>query len=391
MTDDHPRGCTPAGGAYIAGHLADGRGVRIHHARGRITAIEPDPAAPARWLVPGLIDLQVNGLLGLDVNAADLTTDVIHDLVRAEARCGVTGFCPTLVTAAEDRLSHALAVIARARQEDGRTRHAVLGVHVEGPYLCAEDGPRGAHDPAALRVPSTEEFDRWQRAAGGAVRIVTLAPELPGAMDYIRHIRDRGTIAAVGHTGASAAQIRAAADAGAKLSTHLGNGAHAMLPRHPNYLWAQLAETRLAASFIADGHHLPADTFLAMVRAKGTGRRILVSDSVALAGCAPGTYQTPVGGTVTLHPDGRLVLGDTDLLAGSACTLLDCARWAVRRAGLDLGRVAAMASSGPAALLGLTDRGQFEVGAWADVAVLTDELEPVQTIVRGEVVHQTGP
>lgn len=335
-----------------------------------------------------MIDLQVNGYAGLDVNAAELTTSVIHELVRTEARCGVTGFCPTLVTAAEERITHALAVIAAARNEDEWTRHAVPGVHVEGPYLSAENGPRGAHDATQLRTPSTEEFGRWQTAADNGVRIVTLAPELPGAAAYIRHITGRGVRAAIGHTSASPAQISAAADAGARMSTHLGNGVHALLPRHPNCIWAQLAETRLTASFIADGYHLPIDTFLAMLRAKGRGRRILVSDSVALAGAAPGEYRTPVGDAVTLRPDGRLVLSGSDLLAGSASSLRDCLSWAVQRAGLSLRNAAAMTSAVPAALLGLADRGNIKPGHWADLTMLYPDLSVAQTVVRGAVVHE---
>jgi N-acetylglucosamine-6-phosphate deacetylase len=372
----------------IDGRVPGGRGVRLHHRGGRITAVEPYPQAPDQWLLAGMIDLQVNGYAGLDVNAAALSTSVIHELVRAEARRGVTGFCPTVVTAAEDRITHALAVIAAARNEDEWTRHAVLGVHVEGPYLSAEDGPRGAHDATQLRAPSVEEFERWQTAADNAVRIVTIAPELPAAADYIRHITGRGVLAAIGHTSASPAQISAAADAGARMSTHLGNGVHALIARHPNYIWAQLAETKLTASFVADGHHLPIDTFLAMVRAKGRRRRILVSDSVALAGVAPGEYQTPVGGAVTVRPDGRLVLSGSDLLAGSASSLRDCLAWAVQRAGLSLRTAATMTTSAPAALLGIADRGNIKPGHWADLTVLSPDLSLTHTVVRGEVVYQ---
>src|SRR5262249_47553221 len=138
----------------ITGRVPGGRGVRIHHSDGRITVVEPYLQVPDRWLLPGMIDLQVNGYAGLDVTAAELTRSVMHDLVRAEARCGVTAFCPTVVTAGEERIMHALAAIAAACDEDEWTRHPVLGVHVEGPYLCAEDGPRGAHDATQLRAPS---------------------------------------------------------------------------------------------------------------------------------------------------------------------------------------------------------------------------------------------
>jgi N-acetylglucosamine-6-phosphate deacetylase len=370
----------------IDGRVPGGRGIRLHHRGGRITAVEPYPQAPDRWLLAGMIDLQVNGYAGLDVNAAELSTSVIHELVRAEARCGVTAFCPTLVTAAEDQVTHALAVIAAARKEDEWTRHAVPGVHVEGPYLSAEDGPRGAHDVTQLRAPSIKEFERWQTAAENAVRIVTVAPELPGAAEYIRHITGRGVLAAIGHTSASPAQISAAADAGARMSTHLGNGAHKQLARHPNYIWAQLADTRLIASFVADGYHLPVDTFLAMLRAKGRRRGILVSDSVALAGVAPGDYHTPVGGAVTVRPDGRLVLSGSNLLAGSASSLRDCLAWAVTHAGVSLRNAAAMTASVPAALLGAADRGSIRPGHWADLTVLSPDLSVAHTVVRGEVV-----
>jgi N-acetylglucosamine-6-phosphate deacetylase len=335
-----------------------------------------------------MLDLQVNGYAGLDVNDAELTTAVIHELVRAEARCGVTAFCPTVVTAAEDRIAHALAVIAAARAEDDWTSHAVLGVHVEGPYLSAENGPRGAHDVTQLRAPSIDEFRRWQIAADNAVRIVTIAPELPATADYIRHISRRGVLAAIGHTDASPAQVHAAAEAGARMSTHLGNGAHALLPRHPNYIWAQLAESRLAASFVADGHHLPVDTFIAMLRAKGRGRRILISDSIALAGAQPGEYRTQVGGAVTLRADGRLVLSGSDLLAGSTSSLRDCLAWTTQCAGLSLRTATAMTTTVPAALLSLADRGNIRPGHWADFSVLSPDLTVAQTLVRGDVVYE---
>ena len=231
-------------------------------------------------MAPGFVDLQVNGYGGLDFNSGDLDADQVVELVTRQWDQGVTSLCPTLVSAPEDRITGALAVVAQARRADPLVRHAIPCVHVEGPYLSPEDGPRGAHDVAALRLPDLAELERWQRAGDGLVGIVTLAPELPGAVRYVRAASSAGVIIAIGHTAATAEQIVAAADAGARLSTHLGNGCHLMVPRHPNHLWAQLAEDRLQASFIADGHHLPAATLTAMVRAKGVDRSVLVSDSV---------------------------------------------------------------------------------------------------------------
>jgi N-acetylglucosamine-6-phosphate deacetylase len=328
-----------------------------------------------RWVLPGLVDLQVNGHGGLDVNAEGLTTDTVHRLAIAQARAGITAFCPTIITASERRIVEALGVIALARAEDSFTRGAIPCVHVEGPHLCAEDGPRGAHDPAYLRPPDLAEFRRWQDACDGLVGIVTLAPELPGAPAYIAELAARGVIPAIGHTAATPDQITAAVKAGARMSTHLGNGAHAMIRRHPNYLWAQLAADELSAGFIADGHHLPADTFTAMVRAKGVGRSVLVSDSAALAGCPPGEYPTPVGGRVTITDDGRLTLTGSDLLAGSARSLAECLAWAVTRGGLPLADAVTMASANPNRLLGRRDT--------ADLVVLNDRLEVELTVVGG--------
>lgn len=339
----------------VEGRLAGGRGVRVEFADGRISSVRELAAAPDVLVLPGLVDLQVNGYAGFDVNAEGVTPEEIAWLVRALWARGVTTVLPTVITAPEHRILAALRAIARARELDPLVRHSIAGVHVEGPYLAAADGPRGAHDPAHLRDPEVAEYLRWQEASGGLVRIVTLAPERDGALDYIAAVSAE-VIVAIGHTAATPERVTAAARAGARLSTHLGNGAHAMLPRHPNHLWAQLADDRLAATFIADGHHLPADTFTAMRRAKGADRTILVSDSVALAGRAPGEYRTPVGGTITAHPDGRLTVTGTLFLAGSGRCLLDCLTWLRTETDVTLPEALRFAALNPARLLGL-DRG----------------------------------
>ena len=185
---------------------------------------------------PGLVDLQVNGYAGHDVNADDVTPDTLADLTRALWARGVTTYLPTVITASEEKILHVLSVIAAARREDPLLAHSIAGVHVEGPSLAAEDGPRGAHDIARLRDPDVAELDRWQQAAEGAVRLVTLAPERAGAAPYIAAASARGVRISLGHCAPSPQQVRAGVDAGATLSTHLGNGAASMLPRHPNHL-----------------------------------------------------------------------------------------------------------------------------------------------------------
>ena len=230
----------------------------------------------------------------------------------------------------------------------------------------------------------------------GRVGIVTLAPEHSGSLGYIRALAADGVTVALGHTMADGDRIRAAVDAGARLSTHLGNGSHARIPRHPNYIWDQLADDRLVASLIFDGHHLPPAVMKAMLRAKGLDRAVLVSDAVAVAGLPPGTYDTAVGSRVELLPSGRLILQGTPYLAGSASALPDGIANAVRHAGATLAEAVRLATANPARLLGIDGpggKGSVRSGSSADLAVfhldpLTRDLRVELMVVAGEVVYR---
>jgi N-acetylglucosamine-6-phosphate deacetylase len=336
------------------------------------------------WLLPGLVDLQVNGYGGHDVNGPAVTADEVVALVRALARAGTTTVVPTVITAAEADIVRSLRAVAEARARDGTTRLAVPFVHVEGPHISAEDGPRGAHPAGHVRPPDPAEFDRWQRACDGLVGIVTISPHHPEAVAYTEHLTRAGAIVAIGHTHASPDQVRAVTDAGARLSTHLGNGAHAVLARHPNYLWAQLADDRLTAGFIADGHHLPADTLTAMLRAKGLERSLLVSDSVALAGMPPGEYTSPVGGAVELSGDGRLSVAGTPYLAGAARSLADGLAQAARITGIGLGDAVRLATANPGRFVG--GRGRLVPGAQADLLLVDGDLRVQQVVAAGSEI-----
>ncbi|MHA6623563.1 N-acetylglucosamine-6-phosphate deacetylase [Pseudonocardia sp. DLS-67] len=335
-------------------------------------------------LLPGLVDLQVNGYGGHDVNGPDVTADEVVALVRALARAGTTTVVPTVITAAEADIVRSLRAVAEARARDAATRRAVPCVHVEGPHISAEDGPRGAHPAGHVRPPDPDEFDRWQQACDGLVGFVTLSPHHPEAVAYTEHLTRAGTTVAIGHTHASPEQVRAVADAGARMSTHLGNGAHAVLARHPNYLWAQLADDRLTAGFIADGHHLPADTLTAMLRAKGPERSLLVSDSVALAGMPPGGYTSPVGGAVELSGDGRLSVAGTPYLAGAARSLADGLAQAVRTTGIGLGAAVRLATANPGRFVG--GRGRLVPGAQADLLLVDPELRVQHVVAAGSEI-----
>jgi N-acetylglucosamine-6-phosphate deacetylase len=282
----------------------------------------------------------------VDYNNPTSTFEEIERSIRVLFSTGVTRFFPTVITGPPDAMTAALRNLARARQTlaDGE---AIDGLHVEGPHISVEDGPRGAHPRQWVRPPDLDEFHRWQDAAGGLVRIVTLSPEWPGAPRYIECIVREGVIAAIGHMQATDVQIAAAVSAGATLSTHLGNGAHGVLRRHPNYLWQQLAEDRLMASLIVDGIHLDRSFLKVALRAKTLERSILITDAVTAAGCPPGRYSLGEQ-PVDLTADGRVVLAGQDRLAGSALRMDRGIENLMRLAGLSLDDALRMATANPA-------------------------------------------
>jgi N-acetylglucosamine-6-phosphate deacetylase len=346
---------------------SSGRSIAVTVEGGAIRAIEFVEHAEQRWLSAGFVDLQVNGYAGHDLNG--LTPDVaaVRLLCQALLKVGVTTFLPTVITAPEARMLAALKAIREACAQHPEVAAMVAGIHVEGPHIAPEDGPRGAHPAAEVRPPSVDEFERWRQAAGGLVKLVTLSPHWPEAPAYVRHLVRAGVIVSLGHTSADASQIAAAVDAGASLSTHLGNGSHAMLNRRHNHLWPQLADDRLTAMFIADGHHLTPAQLKAMLRAKGLARSLVVSDAVALGGLPAGKYETPIGGKVALRADGFLAIDDGtgDYLAGAALPLAAAIPVLVNQVGLALGEAVALMTSAPGRFVG--GRGVLAVGQPADL------------------------
>jgi N-acetylglucosamine-6-phosphate deacetylase len=310
-------------------------------------------AEPDLYVSAGFVEIQVNGFAGVDFNSPEATMADIERAIAAILATGVTRFLPTVVTGPRDDMIAALRNLARARRElrEGQT---IAGFHVEGPHISPEDGPRGAHPLESVRPPDIAEFRAWQEATGGEVRIVTLSPHWERAPWYIEQLVRAGTKVSIGHTHASSAQIADAVRAGATMSTHLGNGAHRVLPKFPNYVWDQLSDDRLSASFIADGIHLP-DAFLrAAVRAKTVARSVLVTDASSPAGAVPGRYRLGKQ-AVDLTADGRVVLAGQDRLAGSALRMNDAIAHAVRVAGVSFQEAIRMATVNPATAAGLRE------------------------------------
>ncbi|HEY2839459.1 MAG TPA: amidohydrolase family protein [Pirellulales bacterium] len=372
-----------------------------------ISAIRSLPEAARQndlpWIAPALIDIQINGYGGQEFSSPDLTPEAVARVVRRQFASGVARLCPTLTTNSHAVLRHGMETIRAACERWPDVNRAVFGIHLEGPYFSTEDGPRGAHPAEHCRRPDWDELTLLQVAAGGRLKILTMSPEFDNAPQFIANATAAGLIVAIGHTGASGAQIRAAVEAGARLSTHLGNGAHRVLRRHPNYIWDQLAEDRLWASLIVDAHHLPPEVVQTFLRAKTPARCLLVSDLSGLAGLPPGRYPSS-GCELEILTDGRLVIaGQDQLLAGASQPLHLGIANVMRFAGLDLKTAVGLATRQPAALLGLSPP-EIEVGEPADFVLfdLPDDLRRAdaprrqdglnirQTIIAGREILTIG-
>lgn len=347
---------------------------------------------PLPYISPGFMDMQVNGFMGGDYSLEDLSEEHIKKIVHHLNRSGTTQHVPTIISSPRERIIRNLKVISRAIQNSEDIARSILGIHIEGPFISPADGPRGAHNAAYVRPPDLNEFKEWQEAAEGRITIVTLAPEWDGALEFIQEITSMGVTAAIGHTAAPPDRIKAAVEAGASLSTHLGNASHPMIPRLKNYLWEQLAEDRLMAGIICDGFHLPKSVVQVFARAKGLDRLILVSDAAYLGGLKPGLYQWN-GVQVQVFDDGHLGLRGTEALAGAA-HLLD---WDIPRfmdfTGYRLRETIPLCTQNPARILRTPDNyGRLEPGAPANLVMFDyepglDRVKVLKTIRCGKEVY----
>jgi N-acetylglucosamine-6-phosphate deacetylase len=360
----------------------------------RSVTVLDEPAAEggeALWIAPGFVDIQVNGFAGFDFNDPQVTLEEVATALAMIVSTGVTRCLPTVITGGHDEMLACLTTLRKA-QKELPDRDAIAGFHVEGPYIGAEDGPRGAHPLRWVRPPSFEEYRGWQAATDNNIRLVTLSPHWPEAPEWIRAVVKDGVTVSIGHTGATGEQIAAAADAGATLSTHLGNGAHKVMLRHPNYLWDQMAEDRLNASFIVDGIHLGRSFLRTALRAKTVARSVLVTDASAPAGTPPGRYK--LGEQWADHTaDGRVVLVGTDKLAGSALKMNQGIANLVHLGGLSLPDAVQLATVNPARVVNLPGRQQGLVagnaeGDFGDVVVFRfrETVEVVASYIGGRQV-----
>jgi N-acetylglucosamine-6-phosphate deacetylase len=367
-------------------HYGTGKLCDIVWEDGRIVSIEPASSHPvhaeAGWIAPPFFDLQINGGGGVNFSSGRLATEEVDRVVGLCRIHGIGGFCPTLITQSEQTLTHGFRTLCAARAQDAQVAQAIPVFHLEGPFISAADGPRGAHPRAHVRPPDWNEFQRLQESAEGLIRLVTLAPELPGSLQLIEKLVGAGCVVSIGHTAAAPALIRDAVLAGARLSTHLGNGSHALLPRHENYIWEQLDQDQLWASLITDGCHLPAALVRTFVKVKGPERLILTCDASSLAGLPPGDYRE-WDQDLRILEEGKIIVRESGFLAGSWHFTDACVGAFLRMTGLDLATGIELASKQPRTLLGLP---QTELRVGAETGLVLFDWESGAEIAVRQVI-----
>jgi len=331
-----------------------------------------------RVSIPGFVDLQVNGHRGVDFSSAELAASAFGRACDELLSLGTAAFLPTVITSPRATYERNLPLIGAAIAGN-EFRGRLLGIHLEGPFISPEPGAVGAHAPQWVRPPDTGLLDSLVEWSAGTVRLLTVAPERPGALDLIAHAVRAGVVVSIGHTLATESVIAEAAAAGATAFTHLGNGMPNVVPRHANPMWGALAEERLTAMIITDGHHLPPAVIKSVLRAKGVERSIVVSDASPMAGMPPGRYEAS-GNRIVLEPDGKLHNPEKGCLVGSSATMLACMNHIASLGLLSLQELLAVGFHNPLALIGVAPSEVRDGGAvWYD----SDKRMFVVTADRG--------
>ncbi len=375
----------------LEGHLyLDGSPVVIRIADSRLAVIEQketEDGVPDVFIAPGLIDIQINGYMGVDFSGEELTLSDIRKATHELWKEGITTFMPTLITNEHNALKKNFTILSKVL-DDPEIGRSIPGFHLEGPYISPVQGFRGAHLEKYIRKPDWEEFKIYQNASGNRIKLITVAPEMEGAIPFIRKCVNSGVVVSLGHHNGSAEIIRQAVDAGATMSTHLGNGCANMIDRHNNPLWPQLADDRITPTIIADGFHLNKEEVQTFFKVKGPGNLILVSDALDLAGLPPGEY---IRGerTVLLTPD-VVKFPAENVLAGAASPITKCVNNIMKFTQCSLKDAIGMASTNPARMMGLNDIGEISQGKRADLIVFTivdGKIVIEKTIVAGKIVY----
>lgn len=377
-------------------HYVTGKPVQIKIENGKIVSVKEIKKLNDKnslvYIAPGFFDNQVNGFAGVSFafGESDLTSEGIEKATRELWKYGVTTYLPTLTTNSLEVLEKNFSLLAKA-VDDPRLLGSIPGFHLEGPYINPADGFRGAHPKQFVRLPDWDVFQKLNKAAVGKILQVTMAPEMEGAQDFIKKCRENGVIVAAGHHNANREQLDEAVKNGVRISTHLGNGCANMINRHNNPLWPQLSNDSLWISIICDGFHLLPEEIRVFYKTKGVAKTIITSDVTSYAALPPGVYKTQTGETIELTKEGKLHYPEQQVLYGSASPITKGVGYIMKVTGCSLADAIQMASTNPAKLYNLNDRGILEPGRRADLILFTlnDFVIDIQkTYVNGELVFE---
>jgi N-acetylglucosamine-6-phosphate deacetylase len=346
--------------------------------------------ALGKYVAPGLIDVQINGYMGVDFSDQHLTLEDIRKAIKALWKAGVTTILPTVITNAQSNLNKSFSILSTSL-DDEEIGVSIPGFHLEGPYISPVQGYRGAHLEKYISKPDWDEFQTLQKSANSGIRLITVAPEIDGAIPFIKKCTEAGIVVALGHHNASSQIIKQAADAGVTMVTHLGNGCANTVDRYNNPFWPQLADDRFIITVIADGFHVNQDQLQCFYKMKGLEKTILVSDALDLAGLPPGEY-TRVERLVVLTPD-VVKFPAENVLAGAAIPLSTCVTKMMQFTNCSLCDAFQMASTNPAETLGLNTIGEIKIGKRADLIffeIENNKLLIKKTFVAGKEVYSVN-
>jgi N-acetylglucosamine-6-phosphate deacetylase len=377
----------------------DGKPVSIIVKEGKIVEINSISELPTGskkvYVAPGMIDNQVNGFVGvsfLSETGGVLTLEYVKKATKALWERGVTTYLATLTSNSREELLNIFSKLGKYKN-DKSLLGSMAGFHLEGPYISPEEGYRGAHTLKFIRNPDWNEFMQFYKASGNSILTVTIAPELDGAMDFIKRCTSQGIVVALGHHNANAEIINLAVENGAKMCTHLGNGCANFINRHLNPLWPQLSNDKLSISIICDGFHLNPEEIRVFHKVKGSDKTIVTSDVTEFAGMPPGKYKIFDGSEVELTVEGELRYPAQKVLYGSA-SAMDKGIWHLMKVtGCSLADAIKMSSTNPAKLYGLNDRGSIDIGKRADLILFEMDdsgLKIIKTYVDGQLVFNSA-
>lgn len=368
----------------------DGKAVSVEIVDGvisQVKAIKVGSDFPEFYLAPGLIDIQINGYMGVDFSDQDLSPDQMHEATFALWKEGVTSYLPTVITRDHERLVRSFSLLSETLEDDIISM-SIPGFHLEGPYLSPVKGYRGAHPEQHIRLPDWEEFTVFQESAQQGIKLVTVAPEMEGAIPFIQKSHESGVVVSLAHHNGTPEDIDQAVEAGASFSTHLGNGCANEINRHHNPLWPQLSNDGLSISIIADGSHLTKEEVRTFYKVKGPEGTILVSDALSFAGLPLGTYEKD--GEIYELTSEVVKFPSENVLAGAATPLSRCIGKVMDFTQCSLADAIHMASTNPAKLMGLDHLGEIKEGKRADLILFTmegGEMHIQKTWVAGKVVY----